>query len=175
MLHFDEYGNCSETGANEVLGLVYAGASPLRLPREVCSMTPRPAREPSSHASATRDEAPQQPSRPSRSSTDYGTAGHSSRDQKLLSFTDNRQDAALQAGHFNDFVQVAFGCAPGFGRRSSLPRDGALDYATLGEAIFNSLVAAFPRIRQPRRGAGTCSRSRENMRKRSRITCSSGP
>ena len=25
---------------------------------------------------------------------------------KLLSFTDNRQDAALQAGHFNDFVQI---------------------------------------------------------------------
>lgn len=27
--------------------------------------------------------------------------------RKLLSFTDNRQDAALQAGHFNDFVEVA--------------------------------------------------------------------
>jgi len=26
---------------------------------------------------------------------------------KLLTFTDNRQDASLQAGHFNDFVQVA--------------------------------------------------------------------
>lgn len=27
--------------------------------------------------------------------------------RKLLSFTDNRQDASLQAGHFNDFVQIA--------------------------------------------------------------------
>ena len=27
--------------------------------------------------------------------------------RKLLSFTDNRQDASLQAGHFNDFAQVA--------------------------------------------------------------------
>lgn len=27
-------------------------------------------------------------------------------DQKLLSFTDNRQDAALQSGHFNDFLDV---------------------------------------------------------------------
>lgn len=27
-------------------------------------------------------------------------------EQKLLSFTDNRQDASLQSGHFNDFVQV---------------------------------------------------------------------
>lgn len=26
--------------------------------------------------------------------------------KKLLSFTDNRQDASLQAGHFNDFVQI---------------------------------------------------------------------
>jgi hypothetical protein len=33
-------------------------------------------------------------------------AGYHPRDQKLLSFTDNRQDAALQAGHFNDFLQV---------------------------------------------------------------------
>ena len=28
------------------------------------------------------------------------------RAKKLLSFTDNRQDASLQAGHFNDFVEV---------------------------------------------------------------------
>lgn len=27
---------------------------------------------------------------------------------KILSFTDNRQDASLQAGHFNDFVQISF-------------------------------------------------------------------
>jgi hypothetical protein len=27
--------------------------------------------------------------------------------RKLLGFTDNRQDAALQAGHFNDFLFVA--------------------------------------------------------------------
>ena len=29
------------------------------------------------------------------------------RARKLLSFTDNRQDASLQSGHFNDFVEVA--------------------------------------------------------------------
>ena len=28
-------------------------------------------------------------------------------ESKVLSFTDNRQDASLQAGHLNDFVQVA--------------------------------------------------------------------
>jgi hypothetical protein len=29
-----------------------------------------------------------------------------SKARKLLAFVDNRQDASLQAGHFNDFVQV---------------------------------------------------------------------
>lgn len=33
-------------------------------------------------------------------------AGVPIQDQKLLSFTDNRQDAALQAGHFNDFIRI---------------------------------------------------------------------
>ncbi len=28
------------------------------------------------------------------------------KEQKVMSFTDNRQDASLQAGHFNDFIQV---------------------------------------------------------------------
>jgi superfamily II DNA/RNA helicase len=30
------------------------------------------------------------------------------KEQKLMSFTDNRQDASLQAGHFNDFIQVVY-------------------------------------------------------------------
>lgn len=33
--------------------------------------------------------------------------GEDIRNQKLLSFTDNRQDASLQAGHFNDFLTTA--------------------------------------------------------------------
>ena len=67
--------------------------------------------------------------------------GHSSRDQKLLSFTDNRQDAALQAGHFNDFVQVVRLRA---GIRQALEiAGGMLDYATLGEAIFHALSLPF--------------------------------
>jgi very-short-patch-repair endonuclease len=31
---------------------------------------------------------------------------HNIKEQKIMSFTDNRQDASLQAGHFNDFIQV---------------------------------------------------------------------
>ena len=34
--------------------------------------------------------------------------GEKAKATKILSFTDNRQDASLQAGHFNDFVQTSF-------------------------------------------------------------------
>ena len=56
--------------------------------------------------------------------------------RKLLSFTDNRQDASLQAGHFNDFIQVAL-------VRSALYRAlverGSLDHAQVTQAVFKSL------------------------------------
>jgi superfamily II DNA or RNA helicase len=60
-------------------------------------------------------------------------------DQKLLSFTDNRQDAALQAGHFNDFIKVVQLRA---GIRAAVEAAGPvpLDYTTLGEAIFRALA-----------------------------------
>jgi hypothetical protein len=60
--------------------------------------------------------------------------GYSLRDQKLLSFMDNRQDAALQAGHFNDFMDVVR-------LRSALRKavenaeDKHLRLTTLGRAI----------------------------------------
>ena len=38
--------------------------------------------------------------------TQLAEAGFPIQDQKLLSFTDNRQDAALQSGHFNDFIRI---------------------------------------------------------------------
>ena len=34
--------------------------------------------------------------------------GKALKEQKLMSFTDNRQDASLQSGHFNDFMQVVY-------------------------------------------------------------------
>jgi hypothetical protein len=64
------------------------------------------------------------------------------KDQKLLSFTDNRQDAALQAGHFNDFIRVvrvraaiarALAAAPG----------QTLTYKQIGEAVFRELKLDF--------------------------------
>jgi hypothetical protein len=46
---------------------------------------------------------------------------------KLLSFTDNRQDASLQAGHFNDFVEVGL-------------LRGALYQAALAQARLQSAI-----------------------------------
>jgi ATP-dependent helicase YprA (DUF1998 family) len=57
---------------------------------------------------------------------------------KLLSFTDNRQDASLQAGHFNDFVHIAI-------VRSALWRAVAgagpsgLTHENLTDAVFRAL------------------------------------
>lgn len=42
-----------------------------------------------------------------RSLRSFGETQLDPKARKLLTFVDNRQDASLQAGHFNDFVQVA--------------------------------------------------------------------
>lgn len=69
-------------------------------------------------------------------------AGYQTKYQKLLSFTDNRQDAALQAGHFNDFVQVIR--LRGGIYRALLEADAnTLTYATLGEAVARALKLPF--------------------------------
>ncbi len=69
-------------------------------------------------------------------------AGYAVRDQKLISFTDNRQDAALQAGHFNDFVEVVRLRA---GIYQALARAGVagLSFERLGLAVFNALGLPF--------------------------------
>ncbi|MGH9065327.1 MAG: helicase-related protein, partial [Acidimicrobiales bacterium] len=63
---------------------------------------------------------------------------------KVLTFTDNRQDASLQAGHFNDFVQVSL-------LRSALSRalQGAgpagLTHDGLAPAVFDALALRLER------------------------------
>lgn len=69
-------------------------------------------------------------------------AGYHPRDQKLLSFTDNRQDAALQAGHFNDFVQVVQLRAGIYKALAAAP-ENTLTYASIGEAVFRALALPF--------------------------------
>lgn len=69
-------------------------------------------------------------------------AGFGVKDQKLLSFTDNRQDAALQAGHFNDFVQVVR-LRAGISKALEQSPTGTLTFATIGEAVFKALNLRF--------------------------------
>jgi len=68
--------------------------------------------------------------------------GFKQEDQKLLSFTDNRQDAALQAGHFNDFIQVVR-LRAGIRKALEGAPNGSLTYATIGEAVFKALELPF--------------------------------
>lgn len=58
--------------------------------------------------------------------------------RKVLGFTDNRQDAALQAGHFNDFVFVSLLRGAALAALESAGRAGLTD-ATIGRAITNVL------------------------------------
>ena len=57
--------------------------------------------------------------------------------RKLLSFTDNRQDASLQAGHFNDFIQVALVRSA---LHKALAERGSLDHANVTRAVFQVLA-----------------------------------
>lgn len=71
--------------------------------------------------------------------------------KKLLTFSDNRQDASLQAGHFNDFVQVSLLRTALFNAVADAP-DG-LTHDTLAQAVFDALdldaeeYAADPTVR----------------------------
>jgi hypothetical protein len=61
--------------------------------------------------------------------------------RKLLNFTDNRQDAALQAGHFNDFVQVSLIRSALYTAMMDAGNDG-LDYTTIAAATQQALGLA---------------------------------
>ena len=61
--------------------------------------------------------------------------------QKLLSFTDNRQDASLQAGHFNDFVEVTMLRSALWRAVSASP--GGVRHDVLPQRVFDAL--ALPR------------------------------
>jgi ATP-dependent helicase YprA (DUF1998 family)/RNA polymerase subunit RPABC4/transcription elongation factor Spt4 len=58
---------------------------------------------------------------------------------KLLSFTDNRQDASLQAGHFNDFASVALLRAAIYQAVQQSDPDRPLNYATIAQAVFKAI------------------------------------
>ena len=58
--------------------------------------------------------------------------------RKLLSFTDNRQDASLQAGHFNDFIEVGL-MRSALYKATSAAGPGGLDDDVLPQKVFDAL------------------------------------
>jgi len=58
--------------------------------------------------------------------------------KKLLGFTDNRQDASLQAGHYNDFVQILLLRASLLAATQKAP-EGYLTDSNLSQAVFEAL------------------------------------
>ena len=76
--------------------------------------------------------------------------------RKLLSFTDNRQDASLQAGHFNDFAQVAL-LRSALHRACERSQPHGLRHGDLSRAVFEAMnpqfddYAADPDVRGPAR------------------------
>ncbi len=61
--------------------------------------------------------------------------------RKLLSFTDNRQDASLQAGHFNDFVQVALLRSALY--KACMQRSTGLRHGDLSRNVFDAMNLDF--------------------------------
>jgi ATP-dependent helicase YprA (DUF1998 family) len=58
--------------------------------------------------------------------------------QKLLSFTDNRQDASLQAGHFNDFIEVSL-LRGAIYRAVASAGSAGLTHEVIAEKVFEAL------------------------------------
>jgi len=59
--------------------------------------------------------------------------------KKLLSFTDNRQDASLQAGHFNDFVEIGLLRSSLYQAVCAVGLEG-LRHDELTQKVFNALA-----------------------------------
>src|SRR5207248_327363 len=61
------------------------------------------------------------------------------RARKLLSFTDNRQDASLQSGHFNDFVEVGLIRSALFRAAAAAGEEG-LSHDEIALKVFDELA-----------------------------------
>ncbi|OGO32969.1 MAG: hypothetical protein A2Z16_04630, partial [Chloroflexi bacterium RBG_16_54_18] len=63
--------------------------------------------------------------------------------RKLLSFTDNRQDASLQAGHFNDFIEIALLRAALYRAVENAGAEG-VRHDVLAQKVFDAFQLNFP-------------------------------
>lgn len=62
--------------------------------------------------------------------------------KKLLCFTDNRQDASLQAGHFNDFIEIGLIRSALYNALSEAGSQG-IEHDTLTQKVFDALGLGF--------------------------------
>jgi ATP-dependent helicase YprA (DUF1998 family)/very-short-patch-repair endonuclease len=60
------------------------------------------------------------------------------RSRKLLSFTDNRQDASLQSGHFNDFIEIGL-IRSALYRAASIAGPAGINHDELTQKVFDAL------------------------------------
>ncbi|MEM9024652.1 MAG: hypothetical protein AAGB22_12980, partial [Bacteroidota bacterium] len=81
--------------------------------------------------------------------------------RKFMSFTDNRQDAALQTGHFNDFMQQCFLRASIY---RALEQQETLDIATIGSAVFGQMGLTEAEFARPEVCNTTKFQHDENLR-----------
>lgn len=81
--------------------------------------------------------------------------------KKLLSFTDNRQDASLQAGHFNDFVEVGLVRAALYQAVAQADRNG-LAHDELALKVFEALNLPFELYAQNSEDTGRARKRRAN-------------
>ena len=65
-----------------------------------------------------------------------GMYGFPVNEQKILSFTDNRQDASLQAGHFNDYVMVIKFRSAVY---RSLAKHNYLNHSNIADKVFGDI------------------------------------
>ncbi len=82
--------------------------------------------------------------------------------RKLLSFTDNRQDASLQAGHFNDFIVTSMLRA---GILAALPPEGSTTFDRMPSDILERLNLSHDEYAAPGVSGGLGERrAREALR-----------
>ena len=121
----------------------------------------RPPTSASSRHSAPAGAAPRRRSSASRRSAACApTTSLEPEARKLLSFTDNRQDASLQAGHFNDFVEVGLLRVGAATARSDAAGPDGLRARELAQRVFDALGAADRAVRDRPRRRGSRRRPR---------------
>lgn len=84
--------------------------------------------------------------------------------QKVLSFTDNRQDAALQSGHFNDFVKVGQLRSGIYQALAKAPSEG-LDFSSIAYEVVKAIgLAQEQYATKPSPFAGPAKENEEALR-----------